>query len=45
MKHGFLVCAHPAKFNDAKKAIKKEIDIPKELSNLFDKEEKDDYIS
>ena len=36
-----LVCAHPAKFNDAvKKAIKKEIDIPKELSNLFDKEEK-----
>tara|TARA_Y100000591_G_scaffold315711_1_gene323600 strand:+ start:64 stop:1431 length:1368 start_codon:yes stop_codon:yes gene_type:complete len=36
-----LVCAHPAKFNDAvKKAIKKDIDIPKELSNLFDKEEK-----
>ncbi len=41
-----LVCAHPAKFNDAvKKAIKKEIDIPKELSNLFDKEEKMTILS
>jgi len=36
-----LVCAHPAKFDKAvNKAINKEIDIPKELSNLFDKEEK-----
>ena len=36
-----LVCAHPAKFDNAvNKAINKEIDIPKELSNLFDKEEK-----
>ena len=36
-----LVCAHPAKFHKAvNKAINKEIDIPKELSNLFDKEEK-----
>ena len=36
-----LVCAHPAKFDKAvNKAINKEIEIPKELSNLFDKEEK-----
>ena len=36
-----LACAHPAKFNLAvKKAINKEADIPKELSNLFDKKEK-----
>ncbi len=36
-----LACAHPAKFNSAvKKAINKEADIPKELSNLFDKKEK-----
>ena len=35
-----LACAHPAKFNTAvKKAINKEIDIPSELSNLFDKKE------
>ena len=35
-----LACAHPAKFNSAvKKAIKKEADIPIELSNLFDKKE------
>ena len=35
-----LVCAHPAKFNKSvEKAIKFEIDIPKELSNLFDKKE------
>ena len=36
-----LVCAHPAKFNEAvEKAIKKETDIPIDLSNLFDKKEK-----
>ena len=36
-----LACAHPAKFNSAvKKAINKEVDIPIELSNLFDKKEK-----
>ncbi|MDC2992131.1 threonine synthase [Pelagibacteraceae bacterium] len=35
-----LACAHPAKFNTAvKKAINKEIDIPSELNNLFDKKE------
>ena len=35
-----MVCAHPAKFDKAvNKAINKEIDIPKELRNLFDKEE------
>ncbi len=36
-----LACAHPAKFNTAvEKAISKAIDIPIELSNLFDKKEK-----
>ena len=36
-----LACAHPAKFNTAvEKAIGKAIDIPIELSNLFDKKEK-----
>ncbi len=36
-----LACAHPAKFNLAvEKAINKTTDIPKELSNLFDKREK-----
>ena len=41
-----LVCAHPAKFDKAvNKAINKEIDIPKELSNLFDKEEKMTILS
>ncbi len=36
-----LACAHPAKFNTAvEKSIGKVIDIPKELSNLFDKKEK-----
>ena len=36
-----LACAHPAKFNTAvEKAISKAIDIPIELSNLFDKSEK-----
>ena len=41
--HSFvsLACAHPAKFGDAiKKATGNEIDIPKELENLFDKQEK-----
>ena len=41
-----LVCAHPAKFDKAvNKAINKEIEIPKELSNLFDKEEKMTILS
>ena len=41
-----LVCAHPAKFDKAvNKAINKEIDVPKELSNLFDKEEKMTILS
>ena len=36
-----LACAHPAKFNLAvEKAINKSVDIPIELSNLFDKKEK-----
>ena len=41
-----MVCAHPAKFDKAvNKAINKEIDVPKELSNLFDKEEKMTILS
>ena len=36
-----LVCAHPAKFSTAvKKAINKDVDMPLDLSNLFDKKEK-----
>ena len=41
MKPGYLWFVHtPAKFDKAvNKAINKEIDVPKELRNLFDKEE------
>ena len=36
-----LACAHPAKFSDAiKKATDEEPIFPKELENIFDKEEK-----
>ena len=36
-----LACAHPAKFGNAiKKAIGKEPELPKELENIFDKDEK-----
>ena len=36
-----LACAHPAKFGDAiKKATGKETNMPKELENIFDKNEK-----
>ena len=36
-----LACAHPAKFGNAiEKAIGKQAVLPKELSKLFDKEEK-----
>ena len=41
-----LVCAHPAKFSDAvKKAINLEINIPEDLSKLFDKKEKMTILS
>ena len=36
-----LACAHPAKFGDAiKKATGKDPELPKELENIFDKDEK-----
>ena len=36
-----LACAHPAKFGNAiKKATGKKVDMPKELENIFDKDEK-----
>ena len=41
--HSFIsiACAHPAKFGDAiKKATGKRPDLPKELENIFDKDEK-----
>ena len=41
-----LVCAHPAKFSDVvKKAINSEINIPEDLSKLFDKKEKMTILS
>ena len=41
--HSFisLACAHPAKFGDAIKiATGKELNLPKEIENIFDKDEK-----
>ena len=36
-----LACAHPAKFGDAiKKATGKDPELPKEIENIFDKDEK-----
>ena len=36
-----LACAHPAKFGEAiKKATRKDPELPKEIENIFDKDEK-----